>query len=145
MKKRLQQVLVLMVLIGCVCGLGWLAPMQPALALTSLRGGSAPVVAVESVPRTVIDEKLSTEFGQKLDLNNSNIRLFRQYPGLYPNLARLIIKHAPYKSVEDVLNIPGLTEQQREVLQQNLDKFTVTEVEPALVEGGDRYNPGIYK
>jgi photosystem II PsbU protein len=44
-----------------------------------------------------------------------------------------------------VLKIPGLTEQQRNLLQENLDKFTVTEPEPALIEGGDRYNPGIYK
>ena len=46
---------------------------------------------------------------------------------------------------EDVLNLPGLTEQQREILQKKLDNFTVTEVEPSLVEGGDRFNPGIYK
>jgi photosystem II PsbU protein len=44
-----------------------------------------------------------------------------------------------------VLNLPGLTEQQREILQKNLDNFTVTEVEPSLVEGDDRFNPGIYK
>ncbi|GAB4346668.1 MAG: hypothetical protein OHK0047_40450 [Leptolyngbyaceae cyanobacterium] len=97
------------------------------------------------VAQNPVEEKMATEFGQKVDLNNSNIRAFRQYPGLYPNLARLIVNNAPYKNVQDVLDIPGLTEQQREVLRKNLDKFTVTEVEPALVEGGDRYNPGLYR
>ncbi|MGA7933264.1 MAG: Photosystem II extrinsic protein, partial [Kovacikia sp.] len=47
--------------------------------------------------------------------------------------------------VEDVLKIPDLTESQTEVLRKNLDHFTVTETEPALNEGGDRYNPGIYR
>lgn len=99
----------------------------------------------DTLAQNVLDKKLLTEFGQKIDLNNSNIRMFQRYPGLYPNLARQIIEHAPYSKVEDVLNIPGLTEQQKAVLRTNLDQFTVTEPEPALIEGGDRYNPGIYR
>jgi photosystem II PsbU protein len=78
-------------------------------------------------------------------LNNSNIDAFKQYPGLYPTLARTIIRNAPYKNVEDVLNIADLSDRQKDTLQANLDHFTVTEVEKALVEGEDRYNPGIYK
>lgn len=129
MKKQIQ---VLLVLGLFMISLFWLRPTQSAWA-------------AESPSRTVVEEKLATEFGQKLDLNNSNVRMFRQYAGLYPNLARLILKNAPYDKVEDVLNIPGLTEQQKELLRANLDNFTVTKVEPALVEGSDRYNPGIYR
>jgi photosystem II PsbU protein len=43
------------------------------------------------------------------------------------------------------LNIPGLSDRQKEKLQANLEHFTITEVEPALVSGQDRINPGIYK
>jgi photosystem II PsbU protein len=93
----------------------------------------------------VIAEQLAPELEQKIDLNNSNIRAFQQYSGLYPSLARLIIQNAPYNKVEDVLNIPDLTESQKELLRSNFDHFTVTESQPALTEGGDRYNPGIYK
>ncbi len=78
-------------------------------------------------------------------MNNSNIQTFTQYSGLYPNLARTIIKNAPYEKVEDILNIPGLSDRQKEMLKANLEHFTVTEVEKALVEGEDRYNPSIYK
>ena len=74
-----------------------------------------------------------------------NIQTFTQYSGLYPTLARKIIKNAPYAEVEDVLDIPGLSDRQKETLQANLEHFTVTAVEKALVEGEDRYNPGIYK
>lgn len=102
-------------------------------------------LAIVQPQSNVIDIKLGTEYGEKLDLNNSNVQSFTQYRGLYPNLARLIVKNAPYEKVEDVLEIPGLSEQQRETLQANLENFTVTPVEPALVGGEDRINPGIYK
>jgi photosystem II PsbU protein len=111
----------------------WVAPLSDSSIALAFSGQSA------------IDEKMGTEFGQKIDLNNSNIRAFQKYPGLYPRLARLIIQHAPYDKVEDVFNIPGLTDVQKDVLQQSLKNFTVTAPEPALTEGGDRYNPGIYR
>jgi photosystem II PsbU protein len=43
-----------------------------------------------------------------------------------------------------VLKIPGLSERQEELLQANLDNFTVTEPSSALIEGDDRINPGVY-
>ncbi len=107
----------------------------------------APVLAAaeEESVRDVVSDKLKTEFGQKLDLNNTNIRAFRQYPGLYPTLAGMLVKNAPYENVEDVLSIPGLTDRQKEILRQSLDNFTVTSVESALTEGADRINNGIYR
>ncbi|NJP10515.1 MAG: photosystem II complex extrinsic protein PsbU [Leptolyngbyaceae cyanobacterium RU_5_1] len=107
---------------------------------------SAPkLLAVEDGIRDAVSDKLATEFGKKLDLNNTNVRSFRQYPGLYPTLAGLIVKNAPYRDVEDVLNIPGLSDSQKDVLKGNLNNFTVTDVEAALVEGADRINNGIYR
>jgi photosystem II PsbU protein len=80
----------------------------------------------------------------KLDLNNSDVREFRRLRGFYPSLASKIIQNAPYKSVEDVLDIPGLSPSQAERLQANLDEFFVTDVEASMNAGGDRYNPGLY-
>ncbi len=85
------------------------------------------------------DAKLGTEFGKKIDLNNTNVRAFQQFPGLYPTLAKKIIINAPYKNVEDVLDLPGLSDRQKETLQANLDNFTVTELEPAFNEGVRSY------
>ncbi|BCX12283.1 MAG: photosystem II 12 kDa extrinsic protein [Thermosynechococcus sp.] len=116
--------------------LGWINWSAPTLAATA---------STEEELVNVVDEKLGTAYGEKIDLNNTNIAAFIQYRGLYPTLAKLIVKNAPYESVEDVLNIPGLTERQKQILRENLDHFTVTEVETALVEGGDRYNNGLYK
>ncbi len=100
--------------------------------------------AVAEQRRNPIDQKLG-DVGTKVDLNNSNVLAFRRYPGLYPTLARKIIHNAPFETVEDVLKIPGLSESEQTLLQANLKNFVVTPAEPALTEGGDRINPGIYK
>nr|WP_211173147.1 photosystem II complex extrinsic protein PsbU [Brasilonema bromeliae] len=130
-------------LLGC---LGWLGTAQTAqaadLSLTAFR--SVPVLAAASL-RNPADENLAEVYGKKIDLNNTNVRAFQKYPGLYPTLAGKIITNAPYQKVEDVLDIAGLSEHQKQVLQANLDHFTVSEVVPAFTEGDDRFNNGIYR
>jgi photosystem II PsbU protein len=106
---------------------------------------SAITLLAERPLRNAVDAKLSTEYGSKLDLNNTNVQNFRKYPGLYPTLAGKIVQNAPFNRVEDVLDMPGLTDKQVQVLKDNLDNFTVTVPDPALVEGADRFNNGVYK
>ena len=149
MKRFVSWLTILSLAIGC---LGWFGFPQGAKAagLSNLlfnghSFNSALVLAVEESPRNVMDDKLATEFGKKIDLNNTNVRAFLEYPGLYPTIARAILKNAPYQKVEDVLKISGLTERQKELLQSNLSNFTISSQESALVEGGDRFNNGIYK
>ncbi len=144
MNRLIRFFVALSLVVSCLAGLG-----QNAIA-ANLNVGSAlrstQFIAAEAGSlRNVVEDKLATSFGKKLDLNNTNVRYFRQYPGLYPTLAGLIVKNAPYETVEDVLNIPGLNEQQKEVLKANFDKFTVTEVTKELVEGQDRINNGVYR
>lgn len=129
-------------LLGCW---GWLGTTQIAQAanLQSFLMPQVPVLAVEL--RNSADAKLATEFGKKIDLNNTNVRAFQQYPGLYPTLAGKIVQNAPYSKVEDVLDIPGLSDRQKNLLQANFDKFTVTQIESVFNEGDDRYNNGIYR
>ncbi len=124
---------------------GWLGTTQIAQAASfnSFVFPQVPVLAIERQNRA--DAKLATEFGKKIDLNNTNVRAFQQFPGLYPTLAKKIITNAPYQKVEDVLDLPGLSDRQKQTLQANLDNFTVTELEPAFNEGDDRFNNGIYR
>ncbi|MDX2099709.1 MAG: photosystem II complex extrinsic protein PsbU [Leptolyngbyaceae cyanobacterium bins.59] len=143
MKRLTRWIAVLSLVVGC---LGWLTMPQSATAsnLNSFMFRPAPVLAAEPI-RNVMDDKLKTEFGKKIDLNNTNVRAFMQYPGMYPTLAKLIVKNAPFESVEDVLNMEGLTDRQKETLKNNFKNFTTSSPEDALVEGGDRYNNGIYR
>ncbi|AMW27350.1 photosystem II complex extrinsic protein PsbU [Arthrospira platensis] len=142
--KRLGQVLAL---VGLLVGLlGWSAPQSAwaaDLSFVQLPSLPAPVLA-EVNRRNKADAKLGTEFGKKLDLNNSSIREFRQYPGMFPTLAKMIIDAAPYDSVQEVLEIPGLTDAQKEIIERYIGEFTITPVEPILQEGDFRLNTGVY-
>jgi photosystem II PsbU protein len=129
----------LLAVIALIIGSFWGKVPAQALNLTSIALPSLPVAVLNAA-----DAKLTTEFGAKIDLNNSDIRDFRDLRGFYPNLAGKIIKNAPYQEVEDVLNIPGLSATQKERLQANLVKFTVTEPSKEFIEGDDRFNPGVY-
>jgi photosystem II PsbU protein len=142
MKSFVRRIGLLSALVAACLGiLSWVGPVNAAI----LNGAPHSFVfALEAVDNAA-DAKLGSEYGKKIDLNNANINAFSQFQGLYPTLARLVIKNAPYDSVEDVLSIQGLSERQKETLQSNLDNFTVTSVETALVSGDDRYNNGVYR
>ncbi|MFE4106414.1 photosystem II complex extrinsic protein PsbU [Almyronema epifaneia] len=142
MKRLLGVLVALGILVSGWVGLG---ATQAAIAAdfngTAFR--SAPLLAADF--RNAVDDKLRTEYGSKTDLNNANITAFTKYPGLYPTIARKILANAPFDSVEDVLKMPGLSDREVERLKANLDNFTVTPPDPALVEGADRFNNGVYK
>ncbi|MDJ1172018.1 photosystem II complex extrinsic protein PsbU [Roseofilum sp. BLCC_M154] len=90
------------------------------------------------------DDKLQSEFGGKIDLNNAHVRQFRECRGMYPTLARLVITNAPYERVEDVLDIPHLSDRQKQTLSSHFGHFTVTPPRTDWTEGDDRFNPGLY-
>lgn len=144
-----KSICLLTILSVLVCCLGWLGVTQPAIAanLSDFSFRTVPVLAVESPAQlgNRADAKLRTDFGKKIDLNNTNVAAFRKYPGLYPTLARKIVQNAPYENVEDVMQLPGLSERQKQTLEANLGNFTVTDVEAAYTMGDDRYNNGIYR
>jgi photosystem II PsbU protein len=127
----------------------WFSAISIAIVCMGLLAYSHPAMAAmdgekESMRNTDAD-KMSTAYGKKLDLNNTNLRYFRVLQGVYPTLAGLIVKNSPYENVEDVLKIPGLTEEQIATLTLHMDEFTVTDVEESLTAGADRINNGAYR
>lgn len=145
--KTVKRLLIMLgLLIGCLGWFGVFPRYSLAAEVSVVTFHPVPVLAEALAPlRNRADAKLGTEFGKKIDLNNTNVRAFQKYPGLYPHLAREIIGNAPYDQVDDVLSIPGLSERQKQILQANLDNFTVTEADTVFNEGDDRYNNGIYR
>jgi photosystem II PsbU protein len=108
--------------------------------------------AVSKVKKKVVakvkkegSQALTMSTTSQIDLNNTNLRAFRVIQGMYPTLAAILVKNAPYDRVEDVLKIRGLTEAQKDVLEGSMKLFTVTDTQDALVEGDDRINNGIYR
>ena len=118
---------------------------QPAQALdvSSISVTNNQIFAVND-RRNAADDMYATDYASKVDLNNSDIRRFRELRGFYPVLAGKIIQNAPYESVEDVLAIPGLSESQKSRLEANMDNFIVKQTNAVFNEGGERYNPGLY-
>lgn len=139
--KRLLLGLVLTLGVMLSSFVGW--GVRPALATNIVPSWNMPILAEEM--RNAVDDKLSTEYGSKLDLNNANVQAFVKYKGMYPTIAGKVLKYAPYENVEDVLEIPGLSDRERDIIEKNLGSFTVTPPDPALVEGADRYNNGVYR
>lgn len=100
-----------------------------------------PALAFER--RNVADDKIAESAG-KVDLNNSSVRRFQQYPGMYPTLAGKIVLGGPYQHVDDVLKL-DLTVRQKELFEKYKNNFTVTDPSIALNEGFDRINDGVYR
>ena len=93
--------------------------------------------------RNIADDKIA-EIAGKVDLNNSSVRRFQQYPGMYPTLAGKIVLGGPYQSVDDVLKL-DLNNRQKELFDKYKANFTVTPPSIALNEGFDRINDGVYR
>ena len=108
-----------------------------------LLGLVLPQAAYADEIRNVADDKIA-ERGNKVDLNNSSVRRFQQFPGMYPTLAGKIVLGGPYDSVDDVLSL-DLTERQKELFSKYRDNFVVTAPSIALNEGFDRINDGQYR
>lgn len=68
--------------------------------------------------------------GDKVDLNNANIRAYLKIQGFYPNLASKIVKYGPFKTVADVYNMPGLSAAEKDTLKKNEGRFVTLDVKP---------------
>jgi photosystem II PsbU protein len=93
----------------------------------------------EELPET----SFYTQDLSKIDLNNSNINTFRQVRGMYPTLGRIIIDNSPFQSLDDVLNIAGLSDAQRDLIKENADKFTLNKPDESM--GRERINNANYR
>ncbi|MAF42529.1 MAG: photosystem II complex extrinsic protein precursor U [Cyanobium sp. ARS6] len=121
--------------------LSWLTGILVMAGL--LMGLLLPASVQAADIRNVADDKIA-ERGEKVDLNNSSVRRFQQFPGMYPTLAGKIVLGGPYESVDDVLSL-DLTDRQKELFDKYRENFTVTEPSIALNEGFDRINDGQYR
>ncbi|MEN9204657.1 MAG: photosystem II complex extrinsic protein PsbU [Thermostichales cyanobacterium SZTDM-1c_bins_54] len=109
----------------------------------------APAVVVEETakPEVVVAAPVPTPaviLEAKIDVNNTILRNYRQLPGFYPVLARILVEHAPYESLEQMLTIPGLTEAQKQLIRQNFPNFVVGPYNPGDSTLENRINKGYY-
>jgi hypothetical protein len=117
----------------CLVVSGWLVGALPVWAQgTEAHAVIAPV------------QIAAVELDPKIDVNNTILRNYRRIPGFYPTLARKLVQNAPYDSLEDMLNIPELTEQQKNLIQENASNFEFSEYEAGRYQLENRINQGYY-
>ncbi|MCP9940562.1 photosystem II complex extrinsic protein PsbU [Synechococcus sp. Cruz CV12-2-Slac-r] len=121
----------------------WLASLLCSALLFVGLWIAMPQPAQADELRNLADDKIAQAQG-KVDLNNSSVRRFQQFPGMYPTLAGKIVVGGPYQEVDDVLKL-DLSERQKELFEKYRSNFTVTQPEIALNEGFDRINDGQYR
>lgn len=112
----------------------------------SIPGSTAPAWA-QSTPVEVAaaDELLPAKvLAVPIDVNNTILRNYRQLPGFYPTLARILVQNAPYDSLEALLAIPDLTESQKQLIQANFVNFKVGAYEKGRYQLENRINQGYY-
>ncbi|CAN1213151.1 photosystem II complex extrinsic protein PsbU [Tumidithrix helvetica PCC 7403] len=113
-----------------------------AIAVTwtfGLIGNLSPSVLADQLPDTsFIKQDIS-----KIDLNNANINAFRKVKGMYPTLGRIIVENAPYDSLDDVLNISGLTDTQKQTIRDNAGVFTLNKPDNSM--NRERINNSVYR
>lgn len=80
--------------------------------------------------------------GDKIDLNNANIRAYLKVPGLYPTIAGKIVSAKGFKTVADVYNL-DLTAQEKAILKKAESRFVVLDGKPEYVI--DKFNNGLYR
>jgi photosystem II PsbU protein len=68
--------------------------------------------------------------GDKIDLNNANIRAYLKLPGVYPTIASKIVTSGPFKAVSDVYSIPSLSSTEKDTLKKYEGKFIALDVKP---------------
>ena len=135
MKRLLSWLTGLVLMAGLISGLAMPAVVQADDELAGKYSGNEI--------RNVADDKIAAREG-KVDLNNSSVRRFQQFPGMYPTMAGKIVLGGPYSTVDEVLEL-DLSDRQKELFAKYRDNFTVTPPEIALNEGDDRINDGQYR
>ena len=135
MKRLLSWLTGLVLMAGLIAGLAMPAVVQADDELAGKYSGHEI--------RNVADDKIAAREG-KVDLNNSSVRRFQQFPGMYPTMAGKIVLGGPYSTVDEVLEL-DLSDRQKELFAKYRDNFTVTPPEIALNEGDDRINDGQYR
>ncbi|MEO0853785.1 MAG: photosystem II complex extrinsic protein PsbU [Cyanobacteria bacterium J06648_11] len=138
-----------------ICTSASKAVLSLALALALI--GSLSLTAVTPVATAQTDEapeavevapatKSSTAkvLEAKIDVNTTVLRNYRKLNGFYPKLARILVENAPYESKEDMLNVPGLSERQKQRIRDNFDNFELGPYDEGINSLETRINKGLY-
>jgi hypothetical protein len=67
-----------------------------------------------------------------VDVNNANIRVYTRFPGMYPTIARKIVKGIPYASIDEMLQKQAFTTEELQILDKYLKNLAALEPAPEV-------------
>ncbi|CAM9388725.1 unnamed protein product [Choristocarpus tenellus] len=112
--------------------------LKSAASAAAIFGLAAPVLA--EVDNPVVPYLGG---GEKIDLNNANVRSYIRLSGMYPSAAGKIVSNGPYSSVSDVYNIKGLTSEEKAAIKKWESRFVCLDAQAMYTI--DRINNGLYR
>ena len=68
-----------------------------------------------------------------IDINNANVRVYTRLPGMYPTIAKQIVKNVPFKSVEDLYTLKTLSSEQKEIIKKYEKNLVALEPAPEVI------------
>lgn len=114
----------------------------------ALLAGAVAAAAAAVLPKDALAEREYPNIGflgggEQIDINNANVRTYAKFQGFYPGLATLIVSNGPYRSVEELYDLPGITSTQKKTLDKY--KMNLVALQPAAEYVIDKINNGMYK
>lgn len=119
-----------------------------AVSRRALLSGAAAAALAAALPNGALAEREYPNVGflggsETIDVNNANVRAYAKFRGFYPTLAGLIVSNGPYKSVDELYNLPGLTDAQKTALDNYKDNLIALDPTPEYEL--DKINNGLYR
>jgi competence protein ComEA len=112
---------------------GALSPAAPEAAKEEKKSAKETKKKGEAAPTTQAKEQKAAEpgFGAPVDLNTADLKALEALPGVGPARAQKIIAARPFKSVDDLSKVKGMSKAKVEALK---DKVTVGQEKAAAPE-----------
>ena len=114
MQKQLpnRKVLLFLATLAVLAGIVWGA----LFLIASIWQPGTPVAYMPALPQTEVDAESAPT--QLVDLNTADAETLQTLPGIGPAKAAAIIayreEHGPFAALQDVANVPGISEQMTE-------------------------------
>ena len=128
----------------CKAAITFVVGLSLVFTLAAPTFAQEEATAPSSAGMTEIDGIPVIDLQPKIDLNYAMLRRFRELPGFYPTLGQKIIKSVPFDSVEDLLEMDGLTDKQMQLLKANFKNFVVGDYDEGANDFETRLNKGFY-
>ena len=130
---------------------GALAPVAPAAAKEEKKSAKETRKKGEAAPTTPAKEQKAAEpgLGAPVDLNTADLKALEALPGVGPATAKKIIAARPFKSVDDLNKVKGMSKAKVEALKDKVivgqEKAAAPKAKPTMVTPAPAPSPAAGK